>query len=195
MRRIKGKDGTVRCGSACDAGCRCNKCCPKPITGPCCTGPTGPSSGGETGPTGPCCTGPTGASPPGASTILLWGNDSLNATLDPQWLSPGYSDTISQSTRISIPLPLPGVYVVRNMFVRQNIPGTGVGELVYRLEINGVPTVLAVEMPLAALQAQNTGDAVVATQGAILSLVVEGAIDGAVPRDVVVTMELARLPS
>lgn len=53
--------------------CREPKRGPTGATGPCCTGPTGPSGGptgvigptgqsGATGATGPCCTGPTGAS-------------------------------------------------------------------------------------------------------------------------------------
>ena len=125
--------------------------------------------------------------------MLLWGNGTLNAALSEQYLSPGYSDTLAQGSRIAYLLPLTGSGVIQNLFVRQNIPGVGPGELVYRLEVNGVPTDLAVEIPINAVQAANRVDEVEVDQEDVIALVVEGGFTmGTPPGDVVVTAEYVR---
>lgn len=126
--------------------------------------------------------------------MLLWGNGQLNAALETQFLNPEYSDTLAQATRMVYQLPLTGSGIIRNMYVTQNIPGTIVGELTYRLEKNAAPTDLAVEMSMTIAEASNLVDVVPVVQGDRLSLVVEGSFGGTgvPPRDVVVTMEYVR---
>ena len=164
--------------------CVCPPGPPGPQGEPGLQGEAGPQ--GDPGPEGP--QGEPGAAAPGGS-IVLFGNETLGP-LD-GFLAPGYSDTPSRAERLDYNAPVSGTF--QNMYVRQNQPGAvGVGgaDISYVLEVNGVPTALAViTQPDVQQPPPNLVQTVVVNQGDLISLSYEiiGDLEVA-PENVLVTL-------
>lgn len=136
------------------------------------------------------------AGPPGPGTVLLWGNATLRPEAAPpatEFLSPGFSGTVSTTTPIQIILPVGGV--LRNLNVRQNQPGAGVATLSYITRVNNAATILFADLDIAAASGQNLAVDVPVDAGDVVDIQILHPDLSAfvIPQDVTVTIQLAAI--
>lgn len=105
-----------------------------------------------------------GASGVGDGTgVWFWGADDLGLTTTTRFLPPGYGLGLALTAQIDLPMPRAGT--IKNLFIRQNSPGTGGSNVVYTLTKNGVDTALSVTIASSGTSGSDTANTVTVAQG------------------------------
>ena len=129
------------------------------------------------------------AAPTGGKSILLWGNNSVNASITTRSLTPGYSDTAAGTNIVQIVIPVDGT--LRNMYARHNVTAGNGDAIVYTVWVNGVATALAVSLASTTQNGSDLVDTVAVLAGDLVDIAVTKALAVVTsPSDVAVTLEL-----
>lgn len=124
-----------------------------------------------------------------ASAVLFWGNNSVSATTTTRYLSPGFDQTLAQTTPVAFRVPRAGT--IRNMYVIHNTGAGNGSAIVYTLRVNGVATALSVSLASTGSTAEDIVDTVAVVAGDRIDIeVTKAASVGSSPVDVNVTVEL-----
>jgi hypothetical protein len=120
---------------------------------------------------------------------LLWGNSSLVAALTVRYLTPGYADSVAETSPIEFRMPVAGTF--RNLRVRQNVVGGGANTLTYTLMVNGAPTALTVTMASTASDGSDLANSVAVAAGDLVAIrVTRSGVIPASPANVVASLEV-----
>lgn len=123
-----------------------------------------------------------------ASAVLFWGNNSVSSTTTTRYLSPGFDQTLAQTSPVSFRVPRAGT--IRNMYLLHNTGGGNGAAIVYTLRVNGAATALSVSLASTSTDAQDTVDTVAVVAGDRIDIeVTKAASVGTSPTDVNVTVE------
>lgn len=120
---------------------------------------------------------------------LLWGNNSVAATVVTRFLTPGYTSSLAQTTTIQIRVPRPGT--LRNLRVRHNGTAGNGNAIVYTVRVNGVASVITVSLASTATDASDLVNTAAVASGDLLDIQVTKALGvGTSPADIAATLEL-----
>jgi hypothetical protein len=129
------------------------------------TATTGPVSASLVGYDPGCCGEPTPPPDPNeAAAVLVWGKQTLLDLPTPCFLPPGY-DNSSTTTADPIALRAPRDGKLSDLWIDQNAPGAGPGNLSYTVRVNGAPTILAAITPLGDASDSNVVDTIAVAEG------------------------------
>jgi len=76
--------------------------------------------------------------------ILIWGDDDIATSTTVRYLTPGYDDSVAETTVASMRIPYSGV--LKNLRVRHNSAGSGSATITYTVLVNGSGSSLVVAM-------------------------------------------------
>jgi hypothetical protein len=101
--------------------------------------------------------------------MLFWGNDSVAASADTRFLTPGRGVVAITTDLNQIPVTRSGV--LRNLFARHNSAAGNGNNVVYTVMVNGVATAITVSLATGAVgQASDTVNTVAVVQGDRVSI-------------------------
>jgi hypothetical protein len=122
---------------------------------------------------------------------LFWGTDTAGAAAATRYISPGRGGVATLTDVYQEPAPRAGT--LRNLFVRHNSAGGGVGNTItYTVLVNGVATAIVVVLATGAIgQASNLVSTVAVAQGDRISLSATHGVIAGSSIDLQATLELA----
>lgn len=125
-----------------------------------------------------------------SKVMLLWGNNSVSATVTTRYLNPGYTNSTAPTSPVQFRVPFAGT--LRNFYLRQNSGAGNGNNIVYTVRVNGVATALTVTIASTANDASDLSNSVSVSQGDLVDIEVTKAVGvGSSPRDIVGTVELS----
>jgi hypothetical protein len=104
----------------------------------------------------------------GASSALTWSSDSLDGSTADRWLHSFYGSANVLSSSSGSKNPISGAGTLRNLVALQT--STGVSNLVYTVQVNGVDTGLTVTVNSGSTTASDTTHTVAVLPGDIVTL-------------------------
>ena len=126
----------------------------------------------------------------GGGDTIIFGADSVGATVTTRYLYPGNSDGFAEVDPNYWVAPRAGT--LRSLYVRHDAPAGNGGTIVYRIRVNNIASLLSVSLASTATSASNLVNSVSVVAGDIVDLqVVKVANVGAPPRNVKATLEVA----
>lgn len=126
----------------------------------------------------------------GISAELHFGAERLGSSPTVRYLYPGYADSLAEIVS-SNELLSPITGTIRNLYIIHNVLGGGPVLLTYTVEVNGVPSPLAVGMAANAFFGNNASNTIAVTKGDRVRVAVARATVVSSPRNVHVTMEIS----
>jgi hypothetical protein len=124
------------------------------------------------------------------SASVMFGANSISATITPRYLFPRFADSTAQTALIQWQVERDGT--LRNLHVYQNVPAGNGNNIVYTVRVNGVPTLLAVTMASTASSGAELVESVPVSRGDLVDIEVTKALSiGSSPSDIVASMEFA----
>lgn len=117
---------------------------------------------------------------------LLWGNNSVGATVNTRFLEPGFSANIAPTVLTNFLLPFDAV--LDDLFILHGVPAGNGNLIVYTLLVEGVPTALTQSLASTSAIGSDAVNSVAVAQGSRIGIEVTKALGvGSSPGDVLVS--------
>lgn len=124
-----------------------------------------------------------------ARSVIIWGDDGISTTTTARYLTPGYDDSIAETSVAEFRIPVAGT--LKNLRVRHNTAGVGAATITYTVQKNGSDQSLAVAMSNTAQDGSDLSNTVAVAAGDLVSIkVTKSASISTSPDNIVAALEL-----
>lgn len=124
-----------------------------------------------------------------AKDMLLFGNNAIGTSTSSRYLSPGYENSLAQTSVIQLRSSVFGI--LKNFYIRHNSVGTGINNIIYSLRINNVVSSLIITMLPTSSDGSNLVNEEIINVGDLIDiLVTKSGTIGSSPQDIIATLEV-----